>query len=1150
MTGGRARVRCGTYGVMLVLLASSALHAQTQCTDFMWKAWTGATNQFYNTATNWDPAGPPCNAKGWCYGVRIDNGRTVNVDSRDCSVTSLRLGADSTFKVLTGNRYSVLRDLETSGLVWANGGNFSAVQVTNPQCKACFRVDGGVTLSIVLPVYCATALNTAKTDYTLLSSDGAGSLLNLKETLELNDGFANKTGWVTHKIVAQNRGKIDLSGLTKITGPGDVDDSLSINANSGGSIDLSSLQTITGSTGGVSFTTAQGGTLLLGNVTAAIPVTITLQDSADLLLGVGDLNWGEKITISNPGNGSLMLKGDFTYSHKNATRLPFGKSCVLFEGQGPQELEVGGKDVGASRPADDNFGFGRMVVGDPNRPVVVLLVDRVDNGNRVGGGAEALYLFGQADPNDPTGARRLNGLQLLGGSTLYLGGLKVYALLDGILTDLSTLFDTQNPDYDPRYPDQVKFGGGYLCRGGPDVSDCRNLIRNGNFESGANPPTEIAPVRIVPAGSTDLTSWEITQNTINWTHETAGFPDAGPGECFADLSSSTAGKGAVSQILHTKPQTLYHVWFDVACHPSGNSPQSGLVTVSAAGRSEQFRVDPPTGQAGPVPWQTRTWRFVATEPNTVLTFAAGDDASTPFSVALDNVIVMNPNSPFPPDCFRLKDWSLSTDTGADPNDQVTNDPDPNLTLIFSKEVWGNAEGVALRGPSGPVDATIWGWSGNTLKVRPDEPLAKDGQYTLTLKNTLYDLLGEPFNNGVHDTILSFTFDTTPPDVNACSLLTRDPTPLLTGSVGDPNAQVKVTLAGPGDANQIWGPYLATNNHNGTWTLPDDTIQPALSDGLYDVNAVAIDRAGNAHGITRKCLTVDTNAPKVTVDDCPGANDPSPELMGTVDDPQAVVQVTISEVGAGLPCGPYPAVNDGQGRWKLPGGTITPPLTGPAFDAEVTATDRAGNVGTARAHYRRDITPPEVTAASVITSDPTPELTGTVDDPDATLTVSITVHGKTDPAGGPYAARNNRDGTWTLPDNKIEPPLTDGVYDVNVTAADLAGNVGLGLGSLTIDRTPPGLICPFIGTSYGSPELSGMVDDPDATVLVTIKGRSNDGESVSRGPYVAVNNRDGTWTLPADTIQPDLPLGRYSVLVTATDRAGNTSTCTGGLEVSS
>ena len=80
------------------------------------------------------------------------------------------------------------------------------------------------------------------------------------------------------------------------------------------------------------------------------------------------------------------------------------------------------------------------------------------------------------------------------------------------------------------------------------------------------------------------------------------------------------------------------------------------------------------------------------------------------------------------------------------------------------------------------------------------------------------------------------FDTTPPRVTVDRLLTRDRQPPLSGTVDDPAATVQVTVDGT--------TYAAINRGNGTWALPDDTIQPALADGVYEVLAESVDVVGN------------------------------------------------------------------------------------------------------------------------------------------------------------------------------------------------------------------------------------------------------------------------------------------------------------------
>ncbi|GAF93736.1 unnamed protein product, partial [marine sediment metagenome] len=250
-----------------------------------------------------------------------------------------------------------------------------------------------------------------------------------------------------------------------------------------------------------------------------------------------------------------------------------------------------------------------------------------------------------------------------------------------------------------------------------------------------------------------------------------------------------------------------------------------------------------------------------------------------------------------------------------------------------------------------------------------------------------------------------------------TLLTDDNTPALTGTVSDPDAVISVTIAG--------NTYGAVNNGDGTWTLADDTISPALSDGTYDVQASATDLAGNVGtDATTDELTVDTTAPVVTVDTLL-TNDNTPELTGTVSDPAAAIEVTVDG-------NVYAAVNNGDGTWTLADNTISPALADGTYDVSATATDSSGNVGTDATtdELTVDTTAPVVTVDTLLTNDNTPALIGTVNDPAAVI--EVTVDGST------YAAVNNGDGTWILADDTISPALADGTYDVQANATDLAG----------------------------------------------------------------------------------------------------------------
>ena len=347
-----------------------------------------------------------------------------------------------------------------------------------------------------------------------------------------------------------------------------------------------------------------------------------------------------------------------------------------------------------------------------------------------------------------------------------------------------------------------------------------------------------------------------------------------------------------------------------------------------------------------------------------------------------------------------------------------------------------------------------------------------------------------------------------PVVTVTGLSTTDNTPQLTGTVSDPTATVEVTVNG--------STYTATNNGDGTWTLADNTIAPALADGTYDVSVSATDSLGNVGSdASVNELVVDTTAPVVTVTSL-GTSDNTPQLTGTVSDPTATVEVTVNG-------STYIATNNGDGTWTLADNSIAPALADGTYDVSVTATDAVGNVGSDASvdELVVDTTAPVVTVTGLSTADNTPQLTGTVSDP--TATVEVTVNGST------YTATNNGDGTWTLADNSIAPALADGTYDVSVTATDAVGNVGTdaSVDELVIDTTAPVVTVNGLSTADNTPQLTGTVSDPTATVEVTVNGTT----------YTATNNGDGTWTLADNSIAPALADGTYDVSVVGHGCAG-------------
>ena len=445
------------------------------------------------------------------------------------------------------------------------------------------------------------------------------------------------------------------------------------------------------------------------------------------------------------------------------------------------------------------------------------------------------------------------------------------------------------------------------------------------------------------------------------------------------------------------------------------------------------------------------------------------------------------------------------------NDLTTNDTTPALTGTVDDAT----ATVVITIDGNDYTATNNGDGTWTLADDAVATLA-DGSYTATVTAT------DPDGN-VSTNTGTVVVDTTAPTVAINDLATNDTTPELTGTVNDPNAIVVVTI----DGND----YTATNNGDGTWTLADNVVA-TLAEGSYPTSVTATDAAGNTVTNTGT-VVIDTTAPTVAINDLT-TNDTTPELTGTVNDPNAVVVVTIDG-------NDYTATNNGDGTWTLADDVVATLAEG-SYPTSVTATDAAGNTVTNTGTVVIDTTAPTVAINDLTTNDTTPELTGTVNDPNAVVVVTID--------GNDYTATNNGDGTWTLADNVVAL-LAEGNYTATVTATDAVGNSDSATGSIVIDTSidennnaqtvtfdsisnDSGVAGDFI-TSDNTLVFNGTVDLGDNTTLTVII----DGTSYTFGtdPELTIDG-SGNWSL--DLTGTTLPAGTYSVVATVTDDAGNSA----------
>lgn len=301
------------------------------------------------------------------------------------------------------------------------------------------------------------------------------------------------------------------------------------------------------------------------------------------------------------------------------------------------------------------------------------------------------------------------------------------------------------------------------------------------------------------------------------------------------------------------------------------------------------------------------------------------------------------------------------------------------------------------------------------------------------------------------------------------------------------------------------------------------------------------------GLTEWPMSVlmDVDAPLVTFASFT-TNKRKPALSGSVNDPEATIRVSVGGYS-------YNAVNNANGTWSIAEGVMsnqsqpnevvfsgsnlvvsdgniivsssqsTPqePVDGLVdgmYAVVVTATDAFGNTSKAYGTIYIDATAPAITIHPLATNNRRPALSGTVDDAEAVIKLTV--------GGVEYPVANPGDGTWTLPANTVAV-LADGSHPVTVTATDTLDNVGTAQVSILIDATAPTVSVSSISVNVRRPGLSGLVNDATATVVVTINGSQ----------YNAVNSGQGTWSIAPDTVD-SLTDGSYVVTVKATDLYGN------------
>ncbi len=469
------------------------------------------------------------------------------------------------------------------------------------------------------------------------------------------------------------------------------------------------------------------------------------------------------------------------------------------------------------------------------------------------------------------------------------------------------------------------------------------------------------------------------------------------------------------------------------------------------------------------------------------------------------------------DEFVLIDESVYTDEAL-PEDETQTEAqklqailaeNPDLSVF---EETASGEAVAVGGSSLIVDSI-------------EAHNAQDIQSGSSMLELHENKKSAPVNSEDDEFVLISTATDTTPLITLSDLITNNTLPTITGTVSSTTATVIITV---GDKE-----ITATNNGDGTWSLP---ITDTLPEGDTTISVVTIDENGNDTTVTAM-ITIDTIDPVLTVDPIT-TNDSTPTIGGTINEDDATVVVTINGTD-------HTATNNGDGTWSLP---ITDTL--PEGDTVITvvATDPAGNTSSETETIVVDTIAPSITIDPLITNDTTPLITGTTDDPDAKIVVTVN-NGTL--SGTDYVATVNPDGTWSV---EITDTLDEGDTSISVTATDTTGNSDSTTGSVTVDISNDDHNGTGTGTNGDDAtialnDISGdnrinTYETQNSTTVISGSTTAVDGSVISilvnDNLFTTVTAQNGTFSYSVDNdVFANYPDGIYTVKAeVVADQAGN------------